>query len=425
MKSALIISVNDPLEHDFTIYNKCVFLGETASLVDSQETWSCVVIDVKYQDLTLSQIISFLLAEPDLILLYVEPNQSRLALRLARLAKTVCSTSKILVFGFATTFLPQYFSRPPFDAVHVSGDREASILSYLKFIDNVIPQEALVGLRLVKSDGTFLTTRKGVWLDPSDWPTPKLGKLPLRSYQDFQEATTSVVDCRLGLAITATKGCGGRCKFCGCSEEEGITDRTRNPETILEWYNENSEIINDTFHLFSPNILSNAGWIRSFNSAYICGNYDFSWQGVTRTDTITEEVITPAAAAGLKRLSIGIEHINSRNSKPLKSSLGALENAARLCETNKIELVGLLMLGYPSQTTDDVRQIISLLKKIRIDKYRFTGYTPLHLLRSKTIADLDRMFLEDYDRRTFFSPEMKIPPRDFFEILTTNGECLI
>lgn len=424
MKNAVIISVNDFLEHDFTVYNKSIFLGETASLVDSHKNWESTVLDVTYQHLTLSDIIPSYLLRPDLILFYAETNQSRMVFRLAEMAKKVSPDSKILVFGLTTTFIPHYFSRFPFDAIHVSGDREAAISSYINFLDNIISEPELEGLRIVQKDGTVTTTKKGRWLDESEWATPKLSKLPLNSYLEFQNRHKNVVDCKLGLSITATKGCETRCNFCGCSEEEGITDRTRNPEAIFKWYDENSNYLNDTFHLYSPNIISSPDWVKQFHSIYTQRGYTFKWQGVTRTNTLTEDVVKLATEAGLRKLSIGIEHISAQKKRPIKSSLDELEEAARLSNKYGITLVGLLMLGYPNQTVEDVKYILSILKEFKIHSYRFTGYTPLHKLRNMTVEQLDKVFIEDYDRRTFYAEDMRITPNQFYDILISNGKCL-
>ena len=422
--SALVISVNDLTEHDFTVYNKSIFLGETATLVDHHEGWSSTVLDVTYQGLTLSQLIPVFLSQPRVVLFYAETNQSRLVFRLATMAKTVSPKSSIMVFGLATTFIPQYFGRPPFDAVHVSGDREAAISGYLRFLDGSIDEAHLEGLLLVRPDGTHHQTPPGRWLPPADWPTPTLSKLPLESYRAMQSRRTGVVDCTLGLAITATKGCETQCNFCGCSEEEGVADRTRDPAAILAWYDANASYLGEAFHLYSPNILSSPAWVRRFHQLYMEGGYSFSWQGVSRTNTLTDEVVALAAEAGLKKLSIGIEHISAQRRRPIKSSLDELEAAAACAKRYGVQLVGLLMLGYPQQTITDVRYILATLAEFGITAFRFTGYTPLHKLRGLTVDELDRTILEDYDRRTFYSPEMRITPTEFYDILISNGRCL-
>lgn len=424
MKNALIISVNDFLEHDFTMYNKSVFLGETASVVDSHKNWESTVLDVTYQHLTLSDLIPLFLSKPELILFYTETNQSRMTFRLAEIAKKISPIPKILVFGLATTFIPHYFSRYPFDAIHVSGDREAAISSYINYLDKIITETELEGLRIIQKDGTVTTTKIGRWLDQSEWAIPKLSKLPLNSYLEFQKRRKNVVDCKLGLAITATKGCESKCNFCGCSEEEGTKDRTRDPEIIFKWFDENSNYIDDTFHLYSPNIISSPDWVKHFHSIYTQRGYKFFWQGVTRTNTLNEEVVALASEAGLRKLSIGIEHISTQMKRPIKSSLDELAEASRLSNKYNIILVGLLMLGYPNQTIEDIKYILSILKEFKIKYFRFTGYTPLHKLRNMTTEELDRIFIEDYDRRTFYADDMRITPKQFYDILISNGKCL-
>ena len=424
MRNAIIISVNDFLEHDFTVYNKSIFLGETATLVDNHKDWNSTVLDITYQHLTLSDLIPAFLLKPDLILFYTETNQARMTFRLAEIAKKITPNSKILVFGLATTFIPHYFSRFPFDAIHISGDREAAITSYINYLDEIISFTDLEGLLIIQENGTGSKTKKGRWLDQSEWMTPNLSKLPLNSYLEFQNRHKNVVDCRLGLSITATKGCETKCNFCGCSEEEGISDRTRNPEAIFKWYDENSDYLNDTFHLYSPNIISSPEWVKKFHSIYTQRGYKFKWQGVTRTNTMKEEVVKLAAEAGLKKLSIGIEHISAQRKRPIKSSLDELEEAARLSNKYGITLVGLLMLGYPNQTVEDVKYILSILKEFKITSHRFTGYTPLHKLRNMTVEELDKIYIEDYDRRTFYADDMKITPTQFYDILISNGQCL-
>ena len=345
-------------------------------------------------------------------------------MRLATIAKAVSPASSVLVFGLATTFIPQYFSRPPFDAIHVSGDREAAIDSYLRYLDRRIDITNLEGLLLVDNKGRVTTTKPGRWLEATAWPTPKLSKLPLAQYLAIQNTRKGVVDCTLGLAITATKGCETRCNFCGCSEEEGIEDRTRDPEVIFQWYDANSHYIDAAFHLYSPNILSSQKWVKDFNRLYMRGGYGFSWQGVTRTNTLKDEVVALAAEAGLRKLSIGIEHISARNQRPLKSSLDELETSAIIARKHGVSLVGLLMLGYPQQTVEDVTFILATLASLNIDSYRFTGYTPLHKLRNMRVADLDRTLIEGYDRRTFHADDMGMSPAVFYDILMSNGRCL-
>ncbi len=425
VKTAYILSVNDPLEHNFTLYNKAIFVGETISVVESNPKWNASVYDVAVQKISVSDLITAFLKQPDVILFYLEVNQVKIGYRIAEFAKKICPETRILVYGLATTFIPQYFLRSPFDAVHISGDREAAITDYLRFIDGELTADQLAGVSMVAANGQIIQGKPGRWLKPKDWPVPSVAKLPVQDYLNFQKGRKSVVDCGLELAITATKGCVTKCNFCGCSEEEGLLDRTRQPETVIAWAEEYGGGKEDTIHLYSPNILSKPSWVEKFSLTYREYGATFKWQGVTRTNTITPATLPLAAQAGCVKLSIGIEHIDSRREKPLKSSIRQLEIAAALCNEYHVDLVGLLMLGHPGQTIDDVRYIIRLLHRLNITNYRFTGYTPLHNLRAMSVEELDGEMLEAYDRRTYYMQgRCAIPAADFYNILITNGKCL-
>lgn len=422
---AYIISVNDPLEHNFTLYNKAIFVGETITVIDSNPQWDACVFDMAVQKISLSSLISALLQRPDLVLLYLEVNQVRMGYRIAEFTKRILPDCKIFVYGRATTFIPHYFYRQPFDAIHVSGDREAAIADYLHFLDGNIDTDALSGVAIIDSEGNPTITRPGRWLKPSEWPLPSVLKLPMNDYLTFRNGNKSVVDSPLELAITATKGCPTKCNFCGCSEEEGLTDRTRRPDVIIEWAEQYGGGKPGTVHLHSPNILMKPVWVQRFSQTYHELGATFQWQGVTMTHTINASTLPFAAGAGCRKLSIGIEHINSKLSKPLKSSMQQLEIAADLCNTHGVDLVGLLMLGHPGQTIDDVRFILDLLHRLNIKNYRFTGYSPLHALRELSVEDLDSTMLEAYDRRTFYMENRcEISPYQFYDILVTNGACL-
>lgn len=424
-KTAVIISANDFLEHDFTLYNKAIFLGETASLVDSQPGWTSTVVDVTYQQLGTAEIVRLFSSSPSLLLCYAAVNQSRLIFRLADLARKVCPEIKILVFGRATTFLSHYFSRPPFNAVHVAGDRECAITSYMSYVDGSIPKDRVSGLVMLDEQDGLTPAKPGEWLAIDQWPTPALEKLPLSSYLEAQNRRRNIVDCHLGAAITTSKGCETRCNFCGCSEEEGLKDRVRPPEVLFEWIERNQRYLDESFHFYSANALADVEWIRKVHAIYTRDNFGFTWQGVTKTNTLNDEVVSLARECGMRKLSIGIEHISSKRERPLKSTLGELEAAADLGNKYNIRLVGLLMLGFPGQTVDDVKYILGLLKKLKIGSYRFTGYTPLQTLRLMSVDQIDRLMIERYDRRTFYSDDMAMSPKQFYEILISNGDCLL
>ena len=52
---------------------------------------------------------------------------------------------------------------------------------------------------------------------------------------------------------------------------------------------------------------------------------------------------------------------------------------------------------------------------------RPTGATPFHVLKSKSVAELDCLDLTAWDRKTFFDPACGLSRREFFHLITSPG----
>lgn len=420
-KSALVIAVNNAVEHHVTIVYRSIFLGETLSLISQKAGWTAEAYDQSFQDLALTDFLRIFRSEPDVVFVWGDVHHSEVMTQIARQLKKVSPSSQVFAFGRSTTFVPQFFSRAPFDAVHVSGDREASIGAYLQYLDGerAIADVPGVSYRL-NGEEKFAST-PGAQLPPEQWPLPELSKLPIDKYKEYvQKAYGDRYSRRV--SATVAKGCTWNCAYCGATQEEGHADRRQSIKRIYEWVALSDLGSYECYlHLYAPDLFYDAEWIKSFCTAYDAAHSQFIWRGVTTTVTLQDRsLVLQAGASGCREIAIGVENISSKNLKAAKSTLEEIDVAARNCLAAGISLKGLVMLGYPSQTQQDVEFLIDHLVKNKMI-IRFTGYTPLHKLRTMTLQELERVPLEDYDRRTYFDPKGSKLSREFFyRTLTEN-----
>lgn len=412
-----IIQVNDALENNIALVYKSIFLGETAALLSSIGC-DVSVYDFTIENYTFADILKTILLKPDVIFFNTDTNQSRIALRISTYIKKISPETKIMIFGRATSFIPQYFFRFPFDAIHTDGDREAAIIDYVSYLRNEKRFEDISNLTIVINGNTD-SSNKVTWLQSNEWFTPDLSKLPMQKYEAFNAIRKR--NEKLVVGITASKGCPYQCQYCGASKEEGIVDRYIDPQTIIDWTKKN-DLENYIVQLWSTNILKNYNWLKEYCRIYINSNCNFRWRGVTRIDSIDEDKVKLISTCGCEEIAVGVEMINSSSQKLLKSSLDNFYNVIALFKKYSIKLKCLLMLGYPNYSLDDVKFTINLLHDNSLN-YRITGYTPLHKLAQNTIQELDDILIENYDRRTYYE-ECGIPADLFYEILLSNGECL-
>jgi hypothetical protein len=414
---ALIMQVNEALETNIALVYKSVFLGETATILKKMGL-KVEVCDATIEECSLNELIKIFCTCPELVILVTEVQQSRITKRVAEFCKLCSSKSKIMVIGRATSFIPQYFMRKPFDAVHIKGDREAAIISYVKYLRGEIEKKEISNLCLLENKEKYLSTQTE-WLDSQFWSTPDLSCMPIDSYQKLNQKQHP--DRKLILGITAMKGCNYGCKYCGASLEEGNVVRYGKVNQIIEWGNSIS--FKCIVQLWSPNIMSSIDWLREFTSTYEENDSVFPWRGVARISSIDEEKVKTIYQHNCKEIAVGVEMIKEKTHNSLKGSEQQLLRAMELFKKYNINLKCLLMLGYPGYGIDDVIYTIKFLKKNDLN-YRITGYTPLQDLINMPVDKLDKIMIENYDRRLYYN-DCGIDSKLFYEILSSNGAVLL
>lgn len=419
IRRAIIVTVNNELEHNSTIVYRSIFLGETNSLIASAVGWEAKCYDATMDKMELSDFISVFSELPDIAVFWADVHQSEAVLSLARRLKKISPETKTIVIGRATTFIPNYFQRPPFDFVHIDGDREATILDLMDYVCGKRTAQEVSGAAALVDDIYIKTA--GRRLPPAEWPFPELSILPVDQYKNYtQEVHGPRYSQRI--SVTVAKGCTWNCSYCGATQEEGASDRRRDVSEIFDW-TETADInqYGCLLHLYAPDLFFDESWIEQFVSEYAVRDSKFGWRGVTTTKTLlNRELLQRCARSGCVELAMGVEHINHTKGRPLKSSVEEIETAAKNCLDAGISLKALVMLGYPGQTEDDVAFMGKFLTSLGMT-VRFTGYTPLQKLKFFTQSELDSMSLDHYDRRTYFEPESsKLSPSFFFRTITTD-----
>ncbi len=411
-RKILFVALRNRSEHNPATVYKPVYLGEMTAAAD-QVGWCATQLDFDVDDVSHTGLVQKFSQGFDVIALWSEVHHARLAKNIAELAKAVTPNAKIFVYGRATAFIPQYFERSPFDAVHIAGDREASIASYLTYLESskYIPNG--VSLYNVKING--FRRLSGLRLPSDKWLFPDLKSLPMDQYAQFAKNTHGQ-EYTPRVSLTVSKGCHFACGYCGATPEEGKQDRRRPLESLFHWIedqgiNQRDEIV----HLFSADLFADAEWIKRFSTSYTTNHGHFLWRGVTTIVALQDEaVVQTAAANGCREIAVGIETLNLDNGRTAKSTYAELEKAVFLTSKYGISLKGLVMLGYPRQTEKAVQTLEKLAQGWNM-VLRFTGYTPLHRLRFLATSRLDEIELERFDRRTYFDAQNTLLSYDFFQ----------
>lgn len=341
----------------------------------------------------------------DIVIFFVDVASAAATLKIATIIRIIDPDIHILAYGKATLRIPQYFTRPPFNAVYISGDQEAAILSYLQYREEgTVPKGVWCAHSASGNPG-------GVRLHPEEWGYPMLSKLPLPHYRRIARAK----DIPFELSVYPSKGCPDRCYYCDASWHEGVQDRRRNPVELLEWTAWAVQTFGfDCVQMHSTNFCAIPEWVELFCRSYRSAQAHFKWTCCTHPATLTRDLVRNMADAGCLRIGIGIENMRDASSAGPKASLQHMQRIAQWIDEAGIACKAYIMAGMPGQTERDL--LYTYLKVLALKWIpRVSTYTPFHELTHLSVETLDQMDLSLYDRKSFLG-HTDIPPATMLKL---------
>lgn len=420
MKKALILTVRKSLEYNFTTIYRWAFLGEVAEAIIKTGFWDVEIYDGGVLDAYFDDYIEKINKGFDLILFYTDPHTSKEVKIISDYVRVISPETKILVYGRATSFLPQYFERFPFDAIHIDGDREIVIRDYCLYLEKQITEAELSGLSIKKGDH-FERMRPGKRIVGDKWYFPLLEKLPIDAYKKIYKNKNRIFE----YGISVSKGCKVNCAYCETGKDQGIIDRRRDPYEIINWINSSIKD-DDPWHiqLWSSNFFYNKKWVLRFCDLYQKEDSLFTWRCVGNFSQIDEQILLALSKSGCYEVAVGAETLFIDSSNSLKGTKNKLLEVIKMGNELGVNIKCLLMAGIPGQTIEDIKFTINTLINIHAD-FRYSLYTPLQDLSDKSIAELDNIDISTYDRRTFTSPLGIIPKNELILLLSRNWHKFI
>ena len=165
--------------------------------------------------------------------------------------------------------------------------------------------------------------------------------------------------------ILTTRGCPYRCAY--CHNILGKRFRKRSPDGVFE----EIRFIHDTYGITDFQIIDDIFNLDLDRAKRICDllihsgmTLTLSFPNALRGDRVDEELIDKLAEAGTKFISYAVETASPRLQKLIHKHLN-LENVQKAIEyTTKVGIVtrGFFMIGFPTETEEEVVQTIEFAK---------------------------------------------------------------
>jgi anaerobic magnesium-protoporphyrin IX monomethyl ester cyclase len=276
---------------------------------------------------------------------------------------------------------------------HVSALPEETILQNPQFDFGVIGEGELTMAELVErleQKGEISDVSGLIWCEDgrvNDWkrrgPIQNLDSLPFPSRQllkDLRLYRPPITRSggRLATSVITSRGCPIGCAFC----DQTVFGRSWRAHSA-------SYVIRELIHL-----QNNFGvdFVTFEDDFFLCSktrvaelcdrikseNLRMGWGCSVRVDSVNDEIAEKMKEAGCKYMFVGIESGSSRILKMVDKSqtMEGIKKGVRLIKSHGIRVIGSVVIGFPTETKEDVRKTVSLVLSLPLDGLSFFIYTP-------------------------------------------------
>jgi hypothetical protein len=186
-------------------------------------------------------------------------------------------------------------------------------------------------------------------------------------------------------SIDLGRGCPYQCSFCTIINVQGRKSRFRTPDDLERIVRENAAQNIHRFFITDDNFARNRDWEILFDRLIKLRNTEFPRLGFTiQVDTLCHKIpkfIEKAAAAGVRRVFLGLENINPDNLIAAKKRQNKITEYREMLQAwhdhGAITYAGYI-LGFPADTKASILRDIEIIKReLAVDILEFFFLTPL------------------------------------------------
>ena len=276
--------------------------------------------------------------------------------------------------GYHLTALPEQTMAESATDIGVHGEGEQTIIELITALEQNTDLEPIEGI-LYHQDGSVIETCPRV-------PVRDLDTLPFpaRHLVRYQKYIWSVPGKGLVpvTTIMTQRGCPFQCVFCGV--------QTMFPKVR---YRSVGNIIDELEHIvtnlgihhvqFSDDTLTlKADKVRAMCAEIRRRNLKLTWEGYTRADVINKDLLKEMKAAGLVRVSFGVESGDQKVLDAMKkgTKLEQYRQAYQWCDELGLETRCSVMLGNAYETKQTVQSTIDFIRSLKVYQAYINIATP-------------------------------------------------
>jgi radical SAM superfamily enzyme YgiQ (UPF0313 family) len=344
-------------------------------------------------------------SNPDVIGITVLMDQFAAAGHLAaKIAKSLRSDIKVIMGGVYATINPETAIEDHHVDYLVLGDGEYVLRDLIGFFLGVNPLPAR-GICYRLAGEIVNTGRAEPIKDLDDLPRPAYHLIPFEKYGNDAPRRGTIGSPRLFpyVRMITSRGCPYGCAFCQIEHIAGKKFRARSAESILDeiaWLKETYCIQSIIFE--DDNFFLDKSRVRKILQGMIDRGLAMPWIAADAAIfRIDEELLKLMHSSGCEYVAFALETGTERVLKEIiRGKPIDFEHARRMISIAKdlgIYVVANFIIGFPTETWDEIRQTLRFAEAINADYVRIFAAIPLRKTKLWDLCLKENAFKKEYD----------------------------
>jgi anaerobic magnesium-protoporphyrin IX monomethyl ester cyclase len=302
------------------------------------------------------------------------------ALEAARLIREAAPSVPIVFGGQHPTIQPDEVISSDLCDFVVSGEGEDTFLELVNTLDKKGDPVNVAGILFHANGSVVRTPARATRVDVEALPWPAYHQLELDRYFEHQSPRHELRHKR-ALQIFTSRGCPWHCIY--CHDLFGKKFRSRSPENVFgemkmlyDRYGVREYMIEDDIFNFDKRRAKKICDL--ILASEMKGNIHLQFDCGLRLECFDEELVKKLAEVGTHHMAVAVESASPRIQKLIRKNLHLDCAADVLRWTRKygITTMGYFMIGFPTETVEEIKRTIAFACDIDLDEALFSIVIP-------------------------------------------------
>ena len=332
------------------------------------------VFDTTFSSFEL-QIKKIIEDKPDILAIYTNLMTKLNVLRLIKEVKQnpSLSNTRIILGGPEVRHHAKNFLEHGADVI-VIGEGEETMLELVKALQN--KQTDLSGIDgIAYNNNEIIFTKERTLIDINTLPFPNLSKVNFSQYLNAWKNHHG----HSMMTVNTMRGCPYTCKWCSKAVYKE-SYRRRSPELVAEELSMIKDTYNPDMIWFVDDVFTiHHRWLKEFTNEVKKRDVLIPYEIISRPDRLDEQAIKLLRESGCFRIWIGAESGSQKIIDAMDRRINVIQTRKIIKQVKQygIQAGTFIMLGYPGETKDDIKQTIEHLVDSNPDLYTITIAYPI------------------------------------------------